>query len=578
MIRIPFARALAVLLLLAFAPSTAATAQPGQPATAAADPSGDWLGVLALGGNQLHLAFHFRRNGTALSGTMDSLDQAAMGLPLANVRAEGGTLAFDVPAVGGHYSGAWDASAAGYAGEWNQATIKLPLALARGGAPARPVVQGLDGNWDGKLMLGTMGSLRLVFHIETTAAGTVAAMQSPDQGPGIIPFTAIARDGGKVVLEAPAIGGRFEGTLSADQATMTGRWSQGGQETPLEMKRRPADAPPPAALNRPQMPRRPYPYREIEVGYDNIHGGNRLAGTLTVPPGAGPFPAALLITGSGPQDRDETLMGHKPFLVLADYLTRRGIAVLRVDDRGVGASTGDFARATSADFATDVEAGIAFLQTRPEIDRHRIGLVGHSEGGLIAPLVAARNPGVAWVVMMAGPGVRGDRIIVSQERLIAAAAGVPAAQLDKNEALEQRLLSAVENAPDAETARTQAKALLVAQNMSDRAATAAAAAVSSDWYRGFLRYDPAAALRQLRVPVLAIAGSLDLQVPPEENLAAIRSALAADRDATAVELPGLNHLFQTAKTGAVAEYMQIEETIAPIALKTVGDWIVAHTR
>jgi pimeloyl-ACP methyl ester carboxylesterase len=553
-----------------------AAAQPSGPPPP--DVAGDWTGIIEAGGTQLHIAVHIRREGTALSGTMDSLDQAALGMPLANVQASSAALAFDVPAVGGHYAGAWNAAQGRFAGEWTQASSHLPLALCRGQAAARPTVQGLDGDWDGTLEVAGLGKLRLVFHIRTTPAGTTGALESPDQGPGALPLSSLSRTGSTVALEAKAINVRFEGDLSADGTTIAGHWVQNGKDTPLTIKRRAPGAAGPAPLARPQTPRPPFPYRQMEVGYDNPTGRNHLAGTLTLPPGKGPFPAALLITGSGQQDRDETLMGHKPFLVLADYLSRRGIAVLRVDDRGIGGSTGEVLHATSADFATDVEAGLAFLRTRADIDPRRIGLIGHSEGGLIGPMVAARNPSVAWLVMMAGPGVSGERIIVSQQRLIAAAAGTPAAVIDTNEALQGRLLAVTMAAKDAQAAREAVKPILAAGGIAGAAGDAAADQLTSDWFRSFLRSDPVPALKQLRIPVLAVAGRLDLQVPPSENLPAIRAALAANRDAQVVELPGLNHLFQTARAGGVGEYAQIEETIAPAALKSVGDWIVAHTR
>jgi dienelactone hydrolase len=536
---------------------------------------GDWIGT--VGPAQLHLAIHIRRTGAGLDGTMDSLDQGVVGMPLAAVKADADALSFDVPAAAGHYSGRWDPAARRYAGEWSQPKLRQPLLLSRGTAAARPAVAGLDGDWDGKLKAGPLGELRLVFHVRTGAAGTIASLESPDQGPGELPFSAVARQGDRITLEAKAIGARFEGRLSADGSALDGIWHQGGQDMPLALRRRSQGAAGPAAARRPQMPHPPYPYREEEVSYDNPAAHNRLAGTLTLPAGKGPFPAALLITGSGQQDRDETLMGHKPFLVLADYLTRRGIAVLRVDDRGIGGSTGD-AKGTTADFATDTEAGIAFLLARPDIDHRRIGLIGHSEGGAIAPMVAARNRAVGWIVLLAGPGVTGERVVLSQQRLIMAAGGVPAETIERNAALQQRLLAAVEKAPDREAAQREAKAVLIAAGMPEATAEANSAPVSSDWYRGFLKLDPVPALRSVKVPVLALVGSLDVQVPASENIPALKAALAGNRDATVIQLPGLNHLFQTARTGAVAEYAQIEETVSPVALKTVGDWIAARTR
>ena len=561
------------LLAAASALLTAPAVAHGQPAAPAVE--GEWVGT--LGPAELHLAVHVRRAATGLTGTMDSLDQGSMAMPLAAVEAAGGRFVFDVPAVGGHFAGAWDAASRAYRGEWTQQNLHLPLALTQGAAATRPAIAGLDGDWDGVLQLGVMGSLRLVFHVRSGPGGTVASLESPDQGTGQLPFSTFTREGTKVRAEAKAIGARFEGVLDPAGTTLDGRWTQGGQEKPLVLKRRTSGSSAPAALRRPQTPVPPFPYRQIEVAFDNAAGHNRLAGTLTVPEGRGPFPAALLITGSGLQDRDETLMGHKPFLVLADYLSRRGIAVLRVDDRSIGGSTGD-PKGTTFDLATDTEAGLTFLLTRAEIDRRRIGLVGHSEGGAIAPLVAARNPAAAWIVLLAGPGVPGDRVILAQQRLIQAAGGVPQSTIDANSALQRRLLDVVERAPTQEAALAGAKKLLLETGMREGAAEGNAAAVSSNWYRTFLKLDPAPALRAVHVPVLALIGSLDLQVPAADNIPKLKAALAGNGDATVVELPGLNHLFQTARTGAIAEYAQIEETIAPVALRTVGDWIASHSK
>ena len=308
------------------------------------------------------------------------------------------------------------------------------------------------------------------------------------------------------------------------------------------------------------------------MAYDSAAA--RLAGTLTLPQGRGPFPAVVLIAGSGAARRDESVFGHAIFLVLADHLTRHGIAVLRYDKRGLGQSTGDYAAATSTDFAADAEAGVAYLKTRPEIDRGRIGLIGHSEGGLIAPMVAERDPAVASLVLMAGSGVPGDQIIMAQSRAIAAAAGVPEAALAANDALERRFLDAVMAAKDQPSAELAVRRVLKGAGMPDAAIDAQAKAASSNWYRFFLSYDPAPTLRRLRRPVLAIIGSKDLQVPSAQNLPALREALKSDPAAEVIELPGLNHLFQTARTGAPSEYGQIEETLSPTALDLITQWIL----
>src|SRR5712691_5734789 len=235
----------------------------------------------------------------------------------------------------------------------------------------------------------------------------------------------------------PRLSGAYEGQLAAGGAQIAGEWKQNGASLPLTLTR--AGKLP--VLRRPQEPKKPYPYREEEVAYDNKQGHSHLVGTLTLPRSGGPFPAALLITGSGQQDRDEALMGHRPFLVLADYLTRRGIAVLRVDDRGVGGSTGEVARATTEDFAGDVLAGVAYLKTRKEIDPKRIGLIGHSEGGVIAPLCAARSRDVAFMVMLAGTGLPGEEILYRQGELILKAMGASPAVVTQQRMAQERLFA-----------------------------------------------------------------------------------------------------------------------------------------
>jgi dienelactone hydrolase len=552
----------------------------GGPALAQASARGDWLATLAVAPNAtLHLAFHVKAADGGLTGTMDSLDQGVNDLPLARLDDAAGKLAFDVPKVGGHYSGAWSAGANGYVGQWSQGASQWPLSLIHGQVSATlSTVQGLDGVWDGALDVGPTGKLRLIFTISTTSSGTAGYLESIDQAPGLIGLSAIHRDGQRVTFDIKSIGGAFDGAMSSDGRSLTGQWTQGGRPLPLSLTMRLPGASAPLAYRRPQQPKPPYPYRSVEVGYDNPAGHNHLAGTLTLPEGPGPFPAALLITCSGLQDRDETLLGHKPFLVLADYLTRRGIAVLRVDDRTMGGSTGDVIHATSADFATDVEAGVTYLKTRAEIDRRKIGLIGHSEGGMIAPMVAVKDPSVAWIVLMAGPGIPGDVLLTEQGRLIRVAMGMTPDAVAKTGALNAQVFAAVKASKDAREAHDKAKAALTSAGLTDAAAEAATAPVSSDWFRFFLSYDPAPALAQVRVPILAIDGSLDLQVPPREDLAAIRAATLGNHDVATVELPGLNHLFQTAKTGAPSEYQSIEETMSPTALKVIGDWVEAHTR
>ncbi|HLJ91260.1 MAG TPA: alpha/beta fold hydrolase [Candidatus Angelobacter sp.] len=431
----------------------------------------------------------------------------------------------------------------------------------------------LVGDWMGTLNTGP-AKLKLVFHITSTASGLKATLDSPDQGAKDIPFSSAQLKDGRVKLDAASIKGAFEGALSTDLSTLTGTWSQGGGSLPLQLKRVKSAA----ELQhhpRPQEPKKPYPYREEDVAYDNQAGGDRLAATLTVPNGKGPFPAVVLITGSGPQDRDESLLGHKPFLVLADYLTRKGIAVLRADDRGVAKSTGNFSAATTADFATDTEAGVAYLKTRPEINPRQIGLIGHSEGGIIAPMVAARNHDVAFIVMMAGSAVPGDEILVTQATLLAEAGGKSHEAALKVGAEERDVLNVLKQAQDDASLKNALHDKLAAE-MPEEKIKVAIAQLMSPWFRYFLAYDPAPALGKVACPVLALNGERDLQVPPKQNLPVIRKALEAggNKSFEVDELPALNHLFQTATTGSPEEYSTIEETIAPVALEKISEWIL----
>jgi hypothetical protein len=419
--------------------------------------------------------------------------------------------------------------------------------------------------------------LHLILHVKTGPGGTAASLDSPDQLAYSLGVTAIHHDGQAAGFEMAALGASFAGTLSADGQSLAGAWTQGGKTTPLTFARRAVGA---AArkLIRPQTPVKPYPYREEQVTFEDASAHVNLAGTLTLPPGPGPFPAVVLVAGSGPNTRDEPILGHKPFLVLADHLTRHGVAVLRYDKRGTGDSEGDYAKATTMDFAEDAQAAAAYLRTRPEIDAKHVGLIGHSEGGLIVPIVATRDPATAFIVMMAGPGVNGADILREQGRLIGRTMGADDAALAQADALREQMFTLVRAEKDPAVVSAKLKALAddYAKSKGVPAATAEAqvAIVNSDWFRFFFDYDPAPTLTKVACPVLALDGSLDLQVPPDQNLPPIRAALAHNPKAQVIELPDLNHLFQTAKTGAPGEYIQIEQTIAPVALDTITDWVL----
>lgn len=441
----------------------------------------------------------------------------------------------------------------------------------------------LAGAWLGTLQVPA-AKLRIVFNITSNPDGSLTAtLDSPDQGATGIAVSSVRVENGRVTLESSIVQGRYEGTLSADGAQIDGQWSQSGMTLPLVLKRV-EDVP---KVSRPQEPKKPYPYREEEVAYRNEKDGITLAGTLTMPPTGGPFPAVILITGSGAQDRNETVFGHRPFLILADYLTRRGMAVLRADDRGVGGSTGNISEATSESFAKDVLAGIAYLKSRREIDAKNIGLIGHSEGGIVAPLAAVQSVDVSFIVLMAGTGVRGDRIIEGQIERLLKTAGAEPALIESSIDTQRRVYDVVRSETDPDQLQQKIRRILTdavsklderqkqAIGYSDAYVDIQVRAAGSEWFRFFITYDPKATLRNVKCPVLAINGALDVQVSATENLQAIEQALreGGNPRVTVRELPGLNHLFQTAATGAVDEYARIEETVSPVALETLARWM-----
>lgn len=565
--------ALAVLLLAALAGSAASAEAPSGWA-------GDWHGTLTTPGGPLHLVLTIRAAADgALSAELESIDQApGQKIPVTPIAVENGRLTFAIPLIGASYEGIWHADTNRFTGTFRQGSA-LPLDFERGAGAVRPVIAGLDGRWEGSVRRNGV-DLRLIVRIATGPRGTIASFDAPDQLAMGLPVTDLVRDGASVSFTIPASGAHYRGTLSADGRRMTGHWTlAGAPEAEVAFVRNDRAAGPPA---RPQTPRPPFPYRSEEVRIANPQGaGVTLACTLSEPPGAGPFAGAVLITGSGGQDRDEALLGHRPFAVLADHLSRAGIAVLRCDDRGIAGSTGSQAGATSADFATDANAAFAWLHGRPEIERHSIGFIGHSEGGMIGPLAMRDNPDVAFLVMLAGPGTDIPALMRAQRRAIGESQGMSAADLDRTTPLTDALFAIAasdRSTPDAEAAaraylsdeRLRAAGVPLAQR------EAMIGPILSPWFRYFLRYDPAPLLRRIRVPVLAINGSLDRQVIARENLPAIRAALAGDRDVTVTELPGLNHLFQHARTGAVGEYREIEETMAPDVLDLVANWIRAR--
>jgi pimeloyl-ACP methyl ester carboxylesterase len=441
--------------------------------------------------------------------------------------------------------------------------------------------------WEGAIKLNAGLEVRIVLHVVDAGEGGLrATFDSPDQGAKGLKLDAVSVKPDSLSFTMKALAIEFTGKRSGDGNEAVGQWTQGGVSLPLTLRK--VDRP--SERRRPQTPKPPFPYREEPVTYENKAAGVTLAGTLTLPRGDGPFPAVILISGSGPQDRDETIFEHKPFLVLADALTRRGIAVLRVDDRGVGGSSGGRATATSEDYAGDVRTGIAYLKSRTDIDGKAIGLIGHSEGGLIAPLVAAQSADVAFIVLLAGTGLPGDEVLVSQLGLILKAMGVTGEKLEKSLDAQRRLVAVAKSEPDPKKAMEAMRAILRESrdqlsekerdefDQSERAINTQLRQLGSPWFKFFLTFDPRPTLARVRCPVLALCGENDLQVDPRANLAAIEAALKSGGNGrvTVKELPGLNHLFQPSATGLPSDYARIEETIAPSVQVLIGDWITAQ--
>ncbi len=432
---------------------------------------------------------------------------------------------------------------------------------------------GFVGHWEGNLEIP--GSpLQVIVDLAFTDGYWSGTVGIPAQGAQGLPLERFQPgDDGSLSFSIANIPGdpTFHGKL--EDGALAGTFTQSTASFPFRLTHKKSAGP-----NRPQEPKPPFPYDQAEVVFKN--GDVSLAGTLTLPKGDGPFPAVLLVSGSGPQDRNEEVFNHKPFLVIADHLTRAGIAVLRYDDRGVGKSTGGFSMATSEDFRNDALAGVRFLHSRDKIDPGKVGILGHSEGGIIAPMAAAESEDVAFIILLAGPGVPGSEIITHQMGLLLNAAGTPEATVTRIQAAQKQVIDLLMAGAPEDEIKAAVTALLQAQQggkAPDRELVEQQLLqLQSPWYRFFLEFDPRTVLHQVNVPVLALNGEKDLQVDPSQNLPEIEKALkkAGNKDVTLREFPGLNHLFQKAETGSPQEYYSIEETIDPTVLDTIRDWIL----
>jgi uncharacterized protein len=439
--------------------------------------------------------------------------------------------------------------------------------------------QDITGKWYGSLNVqGT--ALALVFDITKTDSVYSTTLDSPDQGVKGIKVNATTFRDGVLTLKADALKMEYTGTLKAN--TIEGIFQQSGFSIPLNLTNKPVEK---QKINRPQEPLAPFAYYSEDVVFKNTKDNVQLAGTLTLPQKEGRFSVVVMVTGSGPQDRNEELLGHKPFLVIADYFAKNGVGVLRFDDRGVGKSTGTFGTATSFDFANDAEAAVQYLKTRTEVNK--IGIAGHSEGGAIAPMVAARNRDISFVILLAGPGITGDKLLLEQNYLIAKADGVGETELSTNKMLNTKIYSLIKKARTADEVKTNLTALLKAEAKNlpesvkhngvtdDNFISEQVKGSANPWMMSFVKYDPSVNLKKIKCPLLAVNGDKDLQVPSYLNLPAIKKAVTSNgnKNVTVKEYKNLNHLFQETATGNPKEYGIIEQTFSPAVLADMLDWI-----
>lgn len=439
----------------------------------------------------------------------------------------------------------------------------------------------IEGIWVGTLVIPNAAELRIGITISKDQDGKLnAALRIIDQNTGDIPCDQVVYDKDGLFLKINHLGIEIEGKTNFENDNIESEFRQSGGKFPIHLER--VDKMP--ELQRPQEPKRPFPYNEEEVEYLNTKADIKIAATLTFPNSKDPLPAVLLIPGSGQQERNWEISGHKPFLVLADYLTRHGIAVLRADDRGIGGSTGNFEQSTSGDFADDAIAGVEYLKSRKEIDPNKIGLIGHSEGGMIAPIAADRSSDIAYIVLMAAPGIGFDESVIFQVLEQLKLEGVSQEDIELQRSWRQKIYGLFKQNLDSATVANKMRELyselsgdeIKRLNWPQGRLDYEIKRSLSPWWRFALSYQPDKTLEQIKCPVLAVNGEKDMQVSSGTNLAAIKRALikGENQNFLVEELPGLNHLFQTAETGSEYEYGRIEETISPDALSLITNWIL----
>jgi pimeloyl-ACP methyl ester carboxylesterase len=546
---------------------------------------GEWAGVLQVGDTQLHLVLHlFKDEQGKWHAKLDSLNQAVYGLEASDVTRAEDTLRFEIPSVGAKFQGKIEPDHRSIRGLWEQSGTGLPLKFEKRspGAEARlaaSAVSKAEGTWQGAIAISNM-RMRLQMHVTHGEKGELlASVDSLDQGIEGIPASQVTETNGQLKFEMPAFQAEYAGTLSATKNEISGVWTQNDTVSKLDFVR----SEKPLQLRRPQTPVKPYPYKEEAVSFRAADGSAKLAGTLTIPQGDGPFPAAVFVGGSGPTDRDESIAGHQPFLLLADLLTRKGIAVLRYDKRGIAQSTGDYARATMQDFSGDAGAALAYLKSRKEVDAKRLGILGHSEGGILAAMVATRSSDVDWVVLLATPATTGERTLLRQSELIARTGGLPEEQIARSQQFDRDVYALVREEKSPAVLEKKLNDLIEKRGLTSAMPPAALQAqvrmMTTPWFRDFLSFDPGPLFEELKCAVLALNGDRDLQVDAEDSVPLLRKAYkdSGNKDFTVAEIEGVNHWFQKALSGSPALYGAIEETMAPEVQTAISGWIGKHT-
>lgn len=546
-----------------------------------------WQGVLDTGSSKLTLKFEIKELSKEYSAFAYSVDQGNARIPVDKVEVTASKMTLELSSIKGRFEGTFNEEGILCNGTWSQLGNDFDLVLKRL-EPSNEQASKLVEYWKGILEPEEGVELEMGLKIFRMADGSLSAkLDSYSQGVTDLPVE-FEMNGDVYQVKFPTAKLVYSGKLDKSKEKLIGTITQGRSKDELNFTKADFDSIP-KKYNRPQTPQAPFPYDSVEVSYENSKQETKLAGTLTLPQGEGPFPVAITISGSGASDRDASHFDHKPFHVIADHMARRGIAVLRFDDRGRGNSTGDYTGATSADLATDAEAGIEFLKTHPKIDVGKIGMIGHSEGGMIAPMIAAERDDVHFIVLLAGTGVNGGAILKSQSTAMMKADGEPEEKLKANRDVHDAILSYYKRNPDAtdEEVKVASKAFMDSiedeetRKLMEPSAKQLAAILKSNWVQYFVKYEPAETLAKVSCHVLAMNGEKDLQVLCDLNLVPIEKALEEGSPASfeIVRLPNMNHMFQeTNGTGTPEDYGTIEETFSPKALNLISDWVEKVTR